>query len=131
AVRLVNKDKKILAICGDGGFIMNSHELETAVRLKIDLCILVLRDDALGMIKWKQEGMGLQCFGLDYGNPDFVKFAGSFGAHGHRVTSAERLSHTIKDCLHSPGVHLIEVPIDYSESHAVFYEELKSRLCVL
>ena len=129
--RLVNKDKKILAICGDGGFMMNSHELETAVRLKIDLCILVLRDDALGMIKWKQEGMGFENFGLDYGNPDFVKFAGCFGAHGHRVTGAERLRHTIKDCLNSPGVHLIEVPIDYSESYAVFYEELKSRLCVL
>ncbi len=129
--RLVNKDKKILAICGDGGFMMNSHELETAVRLKIDLCILVLRDDALGMIKWKQEGMGFQNFGLDYGNPDFVQFAGCFGAQGHRVTSAERLRHTIKDCLNSPGVHLIEVPIDYSESYAVFYEELKSRLCVL
>lgn len=131
AARLVCTKRKILAICGDGGFMMNSQELETAVRLKIDLCILVLRDNAYGMIKWKQQGMGLTDFGLDYGNPDFVKYAEAYGAQGHRITSTENLRPMLEGCLNAPGVHLIEVPVDYSESHEVFHEELKTRACVL
>jgi len=80
AAKLVHPDRHVLAICGDGGFMMNSQELETAVRLKMDLVVLVLRDNAYGMIKWKQENMGLKDFGLDYGNPDFVAYAESYGA---------------------------------------------------
>lgn len=131
AARLVCPRRKILAICGDGGFMMNSQELETAVRLKMDICVLVLRDNAFGMIKWKQEGLGLADFGLDYGNPDFVKYAEAYGAEGHRVTSTENLRPMIEGCLNSPGVHLIEVPVNYSESHRVFHEELKTRVCLL
>ncbi|HSH27062.1 MAG TPA: acetolactate synthase large subunit, partial [Wenzhouxiangella sp.] len=78
--RLVHPDRKILAVCGDGGFMMNSQELETAVRLKLDLVVLILRDDAYGMIKWKQQDMGLPDYGLDFGNPDFVRYAQSYGA---------------------------------------------------
>ena len=66
-----------MTICGDGGFMMNSKELETAVRLKVNITVIILRDDAYGMIKWKQENMGFKNFGLDYGNPDFVKYAES------------------------------------------------------
>lgn len=131
AARLVCPKRKILAICGDGGFMMNSQELETAVRLKMNLCILLLRDNAYGMIKWKQEGMGLTDFGLDYGNPDFVKYAEAYGAQGHRITSTENLKPMLEGCLNTPGVHLIEVPVDYSESHKVFHEELRVRACVL
>lgn len=131
AARIVHPKLKILAICGDGGFMMNSQELETAARLKMDISVLVLRDNAFGMIKWKQEGMGLTNFGLDYGNPDFIKYAEAYGAAGHRVTSAENLKPILEGCLNSPGVHLIDVPIDYSESHKVFHDELNARVCVL
>ncbi|MCH7578990.1 MAG: acetolactate synthase large subunit [Chloroflexi bacterium] len=124
--KIVSPDAKVMAICGDGGFMMNSQELETAVRLGMDIVVLVLRDDAYGMIKWKQAGMGLPIFGLDFGNPDFVKYAESYGAHGHRVDSADQLPVLLGSCLASPGVQLIEVPMDYSENERVLIEELKS-----
>src|SRR5690606_28384296 len=85
AARLAFPDRKVLAVCGDGGFMMNSQEMETAVRMNMDLVIMILRDDAYGMIKWKQANMELPEYGLSYGNPDFVKYAESYGAFGHRV----------------------------------------------
>src|SRR5262249_28150603 len=88
AAALVHPSRKIVAVCGDGGFMMNSQELETAVRLKLQLTILVLRDDAYGMIKWKQAGMDFPNFGMDMTNPDFVKYAESYGARGQRPDSA-------------------------------------------
>lgn len=127
AAKLVNPDQQVMAICGDGGFMMNSQELETAVRLKLDLVVLVLRDNAYGMIKWKQANMGLTDFGLDYGNPDFVKYAESYGANGHRVTSSQELLPLMSRCLNSPGVHLIEVPVDYSDNHRILNQEIKER----
>ncbi len=129
--KIVNPDQKVMAICGDGGFMMNSQELETAVRIRMDLVVLVLRDDAYGMIKWKQAGMGFQDFGLDFGNPDFVQYAESYGAHGHRVKSADHLVSLVKECLNSPGVHLIEVPVDYSENEKVLINELRSKTSAL
>jgi len=106
--------------------MMNSQEMETAVRLEMDIVVLVLRDDAYGMIKWKQAGMGLPIFGLDFGNPDFVKNAESYGAHGHRVESTDQLPVLLKSCLDEGGVSLIEVPMDYSENERVLIEELRS-----
>ncbi len=114
AARLVYPNTRVMAVCGDGGFMMNSQELETAVRLELDLVVLVLNDNAFGMIKWKQAAMGLDNWGLDYGNPDFVKYAESYGAHGHRVQSAADLLTTLRACLDQPGVHLVEVPMDYA-----------------
>ncbi len=124
AAKMVHPERKVMAICGDGGFLMNSQEVETAVRLELDLVILVLRDDAYGMIKWKQEGMKFADFGLDYGNPDFVAYAQSYGAKGHRIKKTEDFVPILKKCLKSKGVHLVEIPIDYSENHRVFHEEL-------
>ena len=129
--KIVHPDRKVMAICGDGGFMMNSQELETAVRLKMNLVVVILRDDAYGMIKWKQAGMGFQSFGLDYGNPDFVKYAEAYGANGHRVKSSEQLPVLFNECLNGSGVHLIEVPVDYSENEKVLIEELKSKTCIL
>ncbi|QPJ66233.1 MAG: acetolactate synthase large subunit [Candidatus Nitrohelix vancouverensis] len=131
AAKIVNPKKKVMAICGDGGFMMNSQEMETAVRLKLDIVILILRDDAYGMIKWKQAGMGFPYFGLDYGNPDFVEYARSYGAEGHRITSSAELATTMDKCLKSKGVHLIEVPVDYTENERFLTEELNSRICLL
>ena len=114
AAKLVNPDEPVMAVCGDGGFMMNSQEIETAVRLKLDLVVLILRDDAYGMIKWKQAHMEFDNFGLDYGNPDFVTYAQSYGAKGHRVTVTEELGPLMRRCIAEPGVHIIDCPVDYS-----------------
>ncbi len=116
AAKILFPEKKVISICGDGGFMMNSQEIETAVRLKLNLLIIVLRDNAFGMIKWKQKDMGFDSFGLDYGNPDFIRYAESYGAHGRRIESIETLAEGLKDCINCDGVHLIDVPIDYSGS---------------
>ena len=78
-------ERRVLAVCGDGGFMMNSQELETAVRLKLNLVVLVLDDGAYGMIRWKQSVDDFADFGMTFDNPDFVKYAESYGAKGHRV----------------------------------------------
>lgn len=127
AAKMVHPDRMVTAICGDGGFMMNSQELETAVRLDLHVVVLILRDNAYGMIKWKQANMGLVDFGLDYGNPDFVKYAESYGAHGHRLNSADELLVMLKKCHAEPGVHVIEVPVDYSENDHILNHEIKER----
>ncbi|NOY84821.1 MAG: acetolactate synthase large subunit [Nitrospirae bacterium] len=129
--KLVCPETQVVAICGDGGFMMNSQEMETAVRLKLHLVVIVLRDNAYGMIKWKQAGSGFADFGLDFGNPDFVLYAQSYGAKGHRITKNGELQKILAQCLHEPAVHLIEVPIDYSENERVFFKELKEKTCLL
>jgi acetolactate synthase-1/2/3 large subunit len=125
AARLVHPDRKIMAICGDGGFMMNSQELETAVRLNMQIVVLILRDDAYGMIKWKQANMGFANYGLDYGNPDFVKYAESYGAHGYRVGSIDELLPMMEKCHETPGVHVIEVPVDYSQNDRILNQEIR------
>ena len=127
AAHLVHPDRMVMAICGDGGFMMNSQELETAVRLKMHLVVLILNDSAYGMIKWKQANMGFGNYGLDFGNPDFVKYAESYGAHGHRVSSADELLPLMKKCHENPGVHVIDVPMDYSENDKILNHEIKER----
>ncbi|RMF60620.1 MAG: acetolactate synthase large subunit [Calditrichaeota bacterium] len=127
AARLVFPERRVMAICGDGGFMMNSQELETAVRLNVNLVVLVLRDNGYGMIKWKQAAMRFPDFGLDFGNPDFVKYAESYGAHGHRVESAESLVPMLEDCHMSTGVHLVDVPVDYSDNDRILNREIKER----
>jgi len=125
AASLVYPDRKIMAICGDGGFMMNSQELETAVRLKLSLVVLVLRDDAYGMIKWKQQHMGFADFGLDFVNPDFVKYAESYGAVGHRLSSVDELVPLVNRCFELSGIHVIDVPVDYSENDRILHREIK------
>ena len=125
AAQIVFPERRVMAICGDGGFLMNSAEMETAVRLKLNLIVLILRDDAYGMIKWKQSNMGFPNWGLDFGNPDFVKYAQSYGAHGHRVASAEGLAPLLERCYQAGGVHLVEAPMDYSENDRILNHEIK------
>lgn len=127
AAKIVHPEQRVMAICGDGGFMMNSQEMETAVRLGLDLVVLVLRDDAYGMIKWKQANMGFEDFGLDYGNPDFVQYANSYGAHGHRVASADELTSVLENCFTASGVHLVEVPVDYSDNDRILNHEIKEK----
>lgn len=129
--KLALPDRKVVALCGDGGFMMNSQELETAVRLGLDLVVVILNDGAYGMIKWKQADMGFASFALDYGNPDFVLYAESYGAHGHRVTETAAFAPLLRRCLESPGVHLIDLPVDYSENEKVLIEELRHKVCMI
>lgn len=124
AARMVHPDRPVVAICGDGGFMMNSQELETAVRLGLDLVVLVLRDDGYGMIRWKQEEMGFPDHGLDFGNPDFVRYAESYGARGHRVEALDDFGPLLAACLARPGVDVVEVPVSYAHDHRVLHEEL-------
>ena len=127
AAKLIHPERKVMAICGDGGFMMNSQELETSVRLGLNLVVLVLRDDAYGMIKWKQSNMGFEDFGLDYGNPDFVRYAESYGAQGHRVEHADGFLPLLQQCLSTPGVHVVEAPVDYQDNDRILNHEIKQK----
>lgn len=124
-------DRRVMAICGDGGFMMNSQELETAVRLKLNVLVLILRDDSYGMIRWKQYAMGLEDYGLEFNNPDFVKYAESYGANGHRVDSTDGFVPLLEQCFRDGGVHVIDLPVDYSENNRVLVDELKEKICLL
>ncbi|MEP2023526.1 MAG: acetolactate synthase large subunit [Reichenbachiella sp.] len=127
AAKLIHPNKRVVAVCGDGGFMMNSQELETAVREKLHVVVIILNDNAYGMIKWKQEGMGFDNFGLDYQNPDFVKYAESYGAVGHRIESDADFSKTLEHCLNSNKVHVIDCPVDYSLNHAILNVKIKEK----
>ncbi|MDQ8202205.1 acetolactate synthase large subunit [Pelagicoccus sp. SDUM812003] len=131
AAKLIHPERKVISVCGDGGFMMNSQELETAVRLGIDLVVLVLRDNAYGMIKWKQAGMGFENWGLDYGNPDFVAYAASYGARSVRVESVDELKKCLERGLEEGGVWLVELPVDYSENERVLVKELREKACLV
>lgn len=120
-------DRRVLAVCGDGGFMMNSQEMETAVRLGLNLVVIILNDSAYGMIRWKQAVDGFEDFGMRFGNPDFVLYAEAYGAKGSRVTSVEALVPTIEAAFAGGGVHLLDVPIDYSENTRVLVDELRNR----
>ena len=117
--------RRVLAVCGDGGFMMNSQEMETAVRLNLNLVVLIVQDDAYGMIRWKQAADGFADFGLKFGNPDFVKYAESYGAKGTRVETADGLVPALETAFEEGGVQLVSVPVDYSENERVLLEELR------
>jgi acetolactate synthase-1/2/3 large subunit len=117
--------RRVLAVCGDGGFMMNSQELETAVRLGVSLVVLILEDHAYGMIRWKQAVDGFPDFGMRFGNPDFVTYARAYGVGGVRVESAEGLLPALEAAFAAGGIHLVSVAIDYSENMRVLVEELR------
>ncbi|MFD2917212.1 acetolactate synthase large subunit [Psychroserpens luteus] len=129
--KLINPNKKVISVCGDGGFMMNSQELETATRLGLNMVVIILNDSSYGMIKWKQEGMGFDNFGLDYKNPDFVKYAESYGAIGHRPTSDDNFKEILSKCLNVDGVHVIDLAVDYSLNHSILNVLLKEKTCTL
>lgn len=130
-VAMLNPGRSVMAICGDGGFMMNSQELETAVRLGLNLVVLIIRDNAYGMIRWKQAVQGLHDWGLEYGNPDFVRYAESYGAFGHRVDATEDFVPILRRCFRDGGVHVVDAPVDYSENKRVLIDELAVRACVI
>ena len=109
-----HNDKKVIHV-----------NFETAVRRKLDLVVIILRDDAYGMIKWKQANMQFDEFGLDYGNPNFVKYAQSYGAKGWRVDDTDVLTPMVETCLNTPGVHIIDCPVDYSMNDKTLNQTIK------
>jgi acetolactate synthase-1/2/3 large subunit len=121
-------DRRVMAVCGDGGFMMNSQDLETAIRLGLNLVVLIIEDHAYGMIRWKQSAMGFEDFGLSFGNPDFVRYADSYGAKGTRVAASDQLRSTLEAAFVAGGVHLVIVPVDYSENKRVLIDELADKL---
>jgi len=128
---MLNPNQRVMAICGDGGFMMNSQELETAIRLGLNLVVTVLNDSSYGMIRWKQASAGFADWGLEFNNPDFVKYAESYGATGHRITCAKDIIPTYEKAFTTGGVHLVELPVDYSENQKVLIDELAQKVCLI
>jgi acetolactate synthase-1/2/3 large subunit len=116
AAKLVHPDRKVVALCGDGGFLMNSQELETAKRVGANVTVVIWRDDGYGLIDWKQRNEFGRPFGVEFGNPDFVAYAESFGIAGFRPATAADLLPTLRRALDVDGPALVEVPIDYREN---------------
>jgi len=116
AAKLANPQRKVVAVTGDAGFLMNSQEIETALRLKTPFVILIWNDASYGLIKWKQ----MQSYGrsahVDFNNPDFVKYAESFGAKGYRLKNTSELLPTLKQALTDNTVSIIDCPVDYDEN---------------
>jgi len=116
AASLVHPDRRVVALCGDGGLLMNVQELETAVRLRVKTTVVVWRDDAYGLIEWKQRNEFGRPFGVTFGNPDFVALARSFGIPAFRPASSTDLAGCLSAALAVDGPALVEVPIDYREN---------------
>ncbi len=114
--KLAYPDRKVVAVTGDAGFMMNSQEIETALRLKTPIVILIWSDSAYGLIEWKQMNQFGRKSNIDFTNPDFVKYAESFGARGYRIERGEDLLPTLKKALADNTVSVIDCPVDYSEN---------------
>jgi acetolactate synthase I/II/III large subunit len=116
AAKLIFPERGIVAVTGDGGFLMNSQELETAMRMRTSFVVLILNDRTYGLIKWKQmDNFGRSAF-VDFMNPDFVRYAESFGAKGYRIERASDLVPTLKAALNDKTVAIIDCPVDFSEN---------------
>jgi acetolactate synthase-1/2/3 large subunit len=129
AAKMVHPDRNVLAVVGDGGFMMNSREIETALRYNLPVVILLLNDNGFGFIKWEQQAKGFENFGLEYNNPDFVKYAESYGAKGMRMNKGDSLSELLRRAFASKTAVLIECAIDYSVNYETFSKELSRIAC--
>lgn len=116
AAKLLYPERRVVAVTGDGGFLMNSQELETAVRLGQPLVILIWRDDGYGVIRWKQQVRYGRTSSVEFGNPDLVRYAESFGAAGYRVTERSELRPILVKALASKVPAVIDCPVDYAEN---------------
>ncbi len=125
SAKLLYPERRVVAVTGDGGFLMNSQELETAVRLELPLVILVWRDDGYGVIRWKQQLRFGRTSSVEFGNPDLVRYAESFGAAGYRVTEPSELPPVLAEALKRPVPAVIDCPVDYAENLRLT-ERLKS-----
>jgi acetolactate synthase-1/2/3 large subunit len=116
AAKLINPDKNILAVAGDSGFMMNNQEIETALRLGLNITVIIFNDNKYGLIEWHQMREYGRSSHIDVTNPDFVKFAESFGAKGYRVEKTEDLQSVLETAMNDGTVSVIDCPVDYSEN---------------
>lgn len=116
AAKLAQPDRRVVAVTGDGGFLMNSQELETAARLETPFVVLVFNDRSYGLIRWKQMQQFNRPAFVDFSNPDFVKYAESFGAHGIRIKTADELAPALRSALSSNKLTIIDCPVDAAEN---------------
>jgi len=116
AAKLVHPDRQVVALAGDGAFMINSQELETARRAGTNIKVVIWRDDGYGLIDWKQRNEFGRPFAVEFGNPDFVRYAESFGIAGFRPESAADLYPTLMRALECDGPAVVDVPIDYREN---------------
>jgi acetolactate synthase-1/2/3 large subunit len=116
AARLAFPERKVVAVTGDAGFMMNVQEIETAVRMQTPLVVLIWNDGGYGLIKWKQMSRFGRISNVEFDNPDFVLLAQSFGAVGVRITATEQLLPALRQALQSDSVTIIDCPVDYAEN---------------
>lgn len=116
AAKLAFPERRVCAVVGDGGFMMTGNEIETAVRLGLDLSVVIFNDGGLGMIRLKQQADGHAVHGVDFANPDIGLYATAFGATGHHVSNQQDLGAVLASSFEQGGVHVIDVPVDYSEN---------------
>ena len=116
AAKLVNPGRNVVAVTGDAGFMMNSQEIETAIRCKLPIVILIWNDSSYGLIEWKQLNQFQRSSNVHFGNPDFVTYAESFGAIGYRVERTADLPTILKEALANDTVSIIDCPVDYREN---------------
>jgi acetolactate synthase-1/2/3 large subunit len=126
AAKLLYPQRRVVAVTGDGGFLMNSQELETAVRLQLPLVVLIWRDNGYGVIRWKQMLRFGRSGSVDFGNPDFAAYAESFGAKGFHVTESAQLGSVLSKALACDGPAVVDCPVDYGENLKLS-ERLKAR----
>ena len=117
--KILNPEKKVLAVTGDGGFMMNSQELETAVREKVPFVTLIWEDAGYGLIRWKEEEQFGDSYGVEFSNPDFQAYAQAMHCKGYRVKSAEEFLPVLQEALAQTVPSVVVVPVDYSENMAL------------
>jgi acetolactate synthase-1/2/3 large subunit len=128
AAKIAKPDSVALTVTGDAGFLMNSQEIETALRIGTPIIILIWNDSKYGLIEWHQMREFGRSSNIAFNNPDFVKYAESFGAKGYRVNSAEELVPTLEQAIKDDTVVIIDCPVDYSENMKLT-ETLGSLVC--
>ena len=129
AAKMLFPQRRVLVVVGDGGFMMSSQELATAIRSRVPIVVLLLNDNAFGFVRWKQRNLNFEDFGMDLANPDFVKYAESFGARGIRLERGQNLTQILDQAFQLNEVALVECPIDYSVNYDVFSLELGNLVC--
>ncbi len=130
AAKMVAPDRAVVAVTGDAGFLMNSQEIETAMRQQVPIVILIWNDGGYGLIEWKQMTQFQRTSHVDFTNPDFVKYAESFGANGYRVTGPGQLQGILREALAQPTLSIIDCPVDYSENLKLT-EQLGNLVCLI
>jgi acetolactate synthase-1/2/3 large subunit len=128
AAKLVHPEKNVVAVVGDGGFMMNVQELETAKRIGTDLIVIIFNDSKYGVIEWNELEKFKTSYGIDFSNPDFVQMAQSFGVNGVKIESADELTSKLQYALEKGGIWVFDVEVDYAENIKLG-EKLRDMTC--